>query len=200
MRIDTQYASSNFWANNNPRSFMLHTTGGYGVIGAVETLIARGLSYNYIIDNGTVYQLVDWKNSAWHAGVIKSPNMRAQVFYGSLKDAENPNRHSVGVAFTYPAGGDLENLPDKDIDACVRLMKHVGSETGVRYNADNIFYHQEVTSDKPIIVKGYRDQILNALVGDKDEKDSGEKARLLLLIQFLTLKLKYLLLLKALRR
>ena len=199
MNINHQFTSTNFWTNNNPKSFMLHTTGGAGLQGAIDTLIARGLSYNYIIHKGVVYQLVDWRNSAWHAGVVRSPNMRATAFYGgALKGPDNPNRNSVGVAFTYPAD-DIKVLADADIDACVLLIKQVGAEAGVRYNADNIFYHQEVTIDKPIIVKGYREQVLEALVGDKDDKDTGEKARLMLLIQYLTIKIKYLLLLKALR-
>jgi N-acetyl-anhydromuramyl-L-alanine amidase AmpD len=185
MTINKEYASTNFWPNNNPRSVMLHTTGGGSVIGAVETLIARGLSYNYIIDdNGVVYQLVDFANSAWHAGVIKSPNLRAKVFYGSLKGEYNPNRHSVGISYVYPVG-NKEILSDKAVDATVKLLKHIGMSTGVRYTADNIFYHQEVTSDKPIMVKGYREQVLEAIVGDKDEKDSGEVAQLKLIIKYL---------------
>ena len=200
MTINKDYPSTNYWEGNNPRSFMLHTTGGHGLIGAIETLIARGLSYNYIIYQGVVYELVPYDKSAWHAGVIKNPNLRSKAFYGSLKGSENPNRQSVGVAFVYPdAPQDITVLPDADVSACIKLMKHVGSETNVRYNADNIFYHQEVTSDKPIMVKGYREQVLEALVGDKDGKDAGEKARLQLMITYLTMKIKYLLLLKGLR-
>jgi len=200
MTLNKEYPSTNYWPNNDPRSFMLHTTGGYGVIGAVETLIARGLSYNYIIDNGIVYELVNWENSAWHAGLIRKPNLRSRTFYGSLKDEDNPNRNSVGVAFTYPTGGKLTELPDKDIDACVKLIKMVGREADVRYNADNIFYHQEVTVDKPLMVKGYREQVLDALVGDKDEKDAGEMTHLELTIKYLKLRIEYLLLLISLSK
>jgi len=185
VKISKKYESKNYWEGNNQRSIMLHTTAGGSVIGAVETLKARGLSYNYIIDsNGDVYELVHHSKSAWHAGVIKNPNLRSRVFYKTLKGEDNPNRNSVGISYVYPEG-DISLLNDKMIDSTVELIKEIGKETGVRYNADNIFYHREVTSDKPIIVKGYRDQVLEALVGDKDEKDTGQIAELELIIKYL---------------
>lgn len=189
LHIDHRYKMNNYWTGNEPISIVLHTTGGRGVVGAVETLLARGLSYNFIIDKGQVYQLVDWSNSAWHAGVKKSPNLRAKAFYGDA----NPNKKSVGIAFTYP-DGDIKVLPDSDVDACVKLIKFVGQESNNRYNADNIFAHKEITIDKPEIVLGYRQQVLDALVGDKDPKDAQEKTRLMLMIQLLQLKIKLLLL------
>lgn len=195
LSIDKRYAMDNYWEGNDPRSIVLHTTGGSSLEGAVQTLKARGLSYNYIIHDGIVYELVDWTKSAWHAGVKKSPNLRARSFYGN----ENPNRESVGIAFTYPVG-DISKLEDKNVDACVKLLKYLGERTEVRYNADNIFYHQEITIDKPIIVKGYREQVLDGLVGDKDAKDAGEKTRLELMLQLLQLRLKYLLLLQSFKQ
>jgi len=193
LNINKKYALKNYWENNNPRSFMLHTTGGRGVEGAVTTLKARKLSYNYIIDNGKIYELVNWKNSAWHAGVIKRPNLRARAFFNTLKGKDNPNRNSVGVSFTYPTGGDITILPEEDVNACVFLMKKVGKEASVRYTADNTFYHKEVTIYKPAMVKGYREQVLDALIGDKDPKDALQKTILRLTIEVLKLKLKLLL-------
>ena len=187
MQLYKQHTSSNYWAGNNPRSIILHTTGGNSVIGAVETLIARGLSYNYIIKNGTVHELVSYKNSAWHAGVVRGMNMRSKVFYGTGKGSENPNRHSVGIAFA-----TTSELTEEEVDQAVMLIKWLGSETSVRYNADNIFYHREVTSDKPLIVKTFREQVLDALVGDKDDKDAGEKTVIRLTIQLLKLKVQLL--------
>jgi len=188
--IDYRYKMNNYWKGNDPASIVLHTTAGYGVEGAVQTLLARGLSYNYIIDDGQVYHLVDWVNSAWHAGVVRQPNLRARTFFNGV----NPNKKSVGIAFTYPRTGDIAELSEADVNAAVKLIKMIGREADQRYNADNIFYHQEITIDKPKIVKGYRDQVLDGLVGDKDEKDAGENTRLKLLIQLLKLKIQLLLL------
>ena len=172
---------------------MLHTTGGGTLVGAITTLIARGLSYNYIFFEGKVYELVHYKNSAWHAGVVKGMNMRSQVFYKTGKGEDNPNRHSIGFAFVYPQP-DYKVLNDVDVDNAVLLMKQIGKETNQRFNADNIFYHREVTNDKPIIVQGYRNQILEALIGDKDDKDVVDEKYLKLMIQFLQLKIQLLLL------
>ena len=190
VHTDKRFAMDNYWNGNDPASIVLHTTGGYGAENAYRTLIARGLSYNYIIEDGIIYELVPWDKSAWHAGVKKSPNLRARTFFGN----ENPNKKSVGIAFTYPRTGDISRLPDSDVDAVVKLIKDIGRQTNVRYNPDNIFYHQEITIDKPKIVKGYRDQVLDGLVGDKDEKDAGERTRLELMIQLLKLRIQLLLL------
>ena len=193
MEINRQYASKNFWRGNDPRSIMLHTTGGGSLIGAIETLKARGLSYNYIFCEGKVYELVHYKNSAWHAGVVKGMNMRSQIFYKTGKGEDNPNRHSIGFSFVYPKP-DYKVLNDVDVDNAVLLMKQIGKETNQRFNADNIFYHREVTNDKPIIVQGYRNQILEALIGDKDDKDVVDEKYLKLMIQFLQLRIQLLLL------
>jgi len=190
LKVDTRHSLNNFWKNNKPRSIMLHTTGGSSLLGAVETLRARGLSYNYIIDQiGTIYEIVHYSNSAWHAGVIKSPTIKAKVFYGSLKGSENPNRNSVGIAYVYPTD-NRSSLSDRMIDSTVRLLKAIGSQTAIRYTADNIFAHVEVTSDKPQIVLSYKKQIIDAIVGDKNEKDLKKISRLKLMIQYLTLLIK----------
>jgi N-acetyl-anhydromuramyl-L-alanine amidase AmpD len=186
MEINLKHRSDNFWPGNNPISLMLHTTGGDSLIGAIETLIIRGLSYNYIIFKGEIYELVHWRDSAWHAGVIKRPNLRSQAFYKTLKGEDNPNRHSIGIAFveTSPL------LSEEDVNAFVWLSKQLGVETGNRWNADNIFYHREVTADKPWYVKNFRDQCLEALVGDKDEKDAGEKSQREILIAIIKIYLE----------
>ena len=186
-KIDNSYQLDNYWEGNDPASIMLHTTyGGRTIDGVYDTLKTRGLSYNFVISWGNIYCLVDHTNSAWHAGVTDNMNIRSQVFY----EDRNPNKHSVGIAFDYPQGN--YNLRDEDIDAAVWLIKWLGQKTGVRYNADNIFYHKEVTSYKPVEVKNYREQVLEALVGDKDDKDVGEKRILELTLQLLKLRLKLL--------
>lgn len=183
MNINTQYASDNYWDGNDPRSIMLHTTYGDTVIGAVDTLKARGLSYNYIIKHGTVYELVPFAKSAWHAGVVSGMNLRSRAFYRDGKGPNNPNRHSVGIAFAQPQGTFI--LPDEDIDAAVELLKFIGSQTGYRYNANNIFYHKEVTSYKPVEVQKYRELVVEAIVGDKDDKDAEVIGLMKILVQLL---------------
>ena len=190
MRINKQHKSTNYWEGNDPRSIMLHMTGGSTLKGAVDTLKARGLSYNYLIDQGKAYELVDYSKSAWHAGVVSKMNLRAKACYSNGKGENNPNRNSVGISFVQPFG--VTELPDEDIDCAVQLIKWLGSKIEVRYTPDNIFYHREVTSYKPLEVKYYREQVLDALIGDKDHKDNIQKTILQLTIKVAQLRVKLL--------
>lgn len=182
------------WEGNTQESIVLHTTLGNTYIGAEETLKVRHLSYHYVIDkDGAIYQLVDIDRAAWHAGVKSKPNMRASVFYGT----DNPNRRSIGIAFVGTWMGEFTN---EQRDAAVWLIKEIGKQTGVRYTADNIFYHQEITNYKPAFVSEIRQKVLTGLIGFKDETDAGEKARLQLFIEYLKLKIKLLTLQKNERK
>lgn len=178
----------NSWSGNDPRSILLHSTGGNSLIGAIETLKLRGLSYNYIIFRGEIYEIVHWSRCAWHAGVIKRAVLRAKVFFKTLVGPDNPNRNSVGIAFVETNHW----LSDEDVDAFVVLSKTLGQETNYRYTSDNIFGHYEVTYDKPWYVKNFKAQCVDALIGDKDDKDAGEMSRKKLLIKYLTLQVKLL--------
>lgn len=174
------------WQGNTKESIVLHTTLGNSYQGAYDTLKLRHLSYHYIIDeDGTIIELVPINRSAWHAGVKSRPNLRVRAFYGP----DNPNRRSIGIAFVRNRD---ESLTLAQRDAGVWLIKDLGKRTGVRYGIDNIFYHQEITDYKPKEVWAYREQILDGLIGNKDETDFHERNRLQLMIKYLQLKLRLL--------
>lgn len=155
------------WEGNTGEAIVLHITGGKNYKGAKDTLLARHLSYHFIIDtDGKVHQLVDIKRSAWHSGVKSNPNDRARRFFGT----SNPNRRSVGISFVCPDDWFGDNLTDVQYTACTELIKHIGSLTGVRYNASNIFSHGEITDYKEKM-ETERTKVINELVGYKDEKD-----------------------------
>lgn len=165
--------SSYSWDGNTHESIILHTTLGNTYRGAFDTLKIRGLSYHYIVDtDGTIRELVPIDRSAWHAGVKSNPNARVRSFYGN----DNPNRRSIGISVVRRGQPSLE--PEQR-DAVVWLIKNIGHRTGVRYNADNIFTHHEITDYKPKEVNNYRQQVLDGLVGFKDEKDVVQKKKLL---------------------
>ena len=157
--------SSYSWDGNTNEAIVLHTTLGNTYQGAFDTLKIRGLSYHYIVDtDGTIRELIPIERSAWHAGVKSSPNARVRSFFGN----DNPNRRSVGISFVRRGQPTLE--PEQR-DAAVWLIKDIGERTGIRYNADNIFTHHEITDYKPVEVNDYRQEVLDGLVGFKDEKD-----------------------------
>ena len=180
------------WDGNTGESIVLHTTLGNTHKGAEETLLTRHLSYHYIIDEkGTVRQMVNLNRSAWHAGVKHKPNLRARTFFGN----DNPNKRSIGIAFvgTSMKWGGGAWMSKEQRDSCIKLIKEIGKHTGVRYNANNIFYHQEITSYKPQWVSKIRTHVVEGLVGFKDEKDNvNELTYLQLMVKLLRLKLQLL--------
>lgn len=160
---------NNYWEDNDPKSIILHTTLGDSFDGAFETLKARGLSYNYIIDaNGKTYEIVAWDKSAWHSGVKSNPNKRVQNFYGDT----NPNKHSVGIAFVR---NGQDQLTEEQVNASTQLIKQLGENTREVYTKENIFYHQEITDYKPKEVGLYREQVLEALFGEKEPVEEKVK-------------------------
>lgn len=168
------------WEGNTGEAIMLHTTLGNNYEGAESTLRSRHLSYHYIIDeDGLIYKLVDISRSAWHAGVTEQMSFRAKSFFGST----NPNRRTIGIAFVR---NRHISLTDAQRWSAVELIKDIGARTGVRYTADNIFAHHEVTVYKPLeVFEKYRTQVVQDLVGFKDETDKQEKSLMLLIIQYL---------------
>lgn len=155
------------WEGNTGESIVLHITAGSNYKGARDTLIARHLSYHFIVDtDGKIYQLVDIKRSAWHAGVKSNPNTRVRKFFGDT----NPNRRSIGISFVAPLDTWFSDINDQQLKSAVELIKYIGSTTGVRYNASNIFSHGEITDYKEKMLNECS-QVINELVGYKDEKD-----------------------------
>ena len=150
----------NYWDDNDPRSLIFHTTLGHSFAGAYETLKARGLSYNYLIDEDYVYEIVPWNKSAWHAGIKSNPVERITDFYGDT----NPNTESVGIAFIRRG----EALTENHVNNAVELIKWLGKQTRVAYYDKNTFCHYEVTDYKPKEVKQYRQDVLDALFGEKE--------------------------------
>ena len=182
------------WEGNTQESIILHTTLGSTYKGAEETLIIRELSYHYIIDkDGTIYQLVENTRAAWHAGVKSNPNLRVRSFF-----EDNPNKQSIGIAFVGTGTETEDNMyvwmTPEQRDSAVWLIKDIGSKNGIRYNANNIFYHREVTDYKPFYVKYIMETVVRSLVGFKNEKDNVKELTILKLrVQLLKLQLKLLL-------
>lgn len=175
-----------YFNTNEPRSIVLHTTLGGTALSSIGWLRQPQVeaSYHYIVDKyGTIYQLVKVKHGAWHAGRFNRPNLRARTFYGTDK----VNVNSVGIAFA--RNGEAE-LTEEQLDATIWLIKDIGRRIGYRYTADNIFAHKEIAIDKPAEVLHYREQVLDALIGEKDEKDSEERSKMLQIVQLLQLIIK----------
>lgn len=115
-----------------------------------------------------------------------------QTYVLKLSTDDRVNQNSIGIAFSR---NGHPTLTEEQVASAVWLIKNLGMKTNVRYTADNIFAHREIAIDKPLeVLESYRKQVLDELIGEKDEKDSEERTRLKLMIQYLQLKVKLLLL------
>lgn len=102
------------------------------------------VSSHYVIDeDGTIYQLVDDKNRAWHAGI------------SSLRGEENVNNFSIGIELQnggYHAGyavtGIWPEFPDSQIAALNELLKELMRRFPITH--DRIVGHEYVAPEYKI--------------------------------------------------
>lgn len=80
---------------------------------AIDSFHRHQVSSHYLIDeNGKIYQLVDDKKRAWHAGV------------SFWKGQENLNHSSIGIELCSKSLGQ-ESYPDSQISALIRLCQRL---------------------------------------------------------------------------
>ena len=109
------------WLANRKRkqtltTVVLHATAGGSLMGAINTLIARGLSYHYIIDkNGQVSKCVSDELVAFHAGVSDGPC------------GPNVNNYSIGISFVNTNSGH-DPYTDKQLASCELVIRALKSK------------------------------------------------------------------------
>lgn len=158
--IDKEY-----WENANaPSSIVWHTLRGT-LEGSYAWLEHIDLSYHYILDeDGSIYELVDPRHSAWHAGIVKNPNKRARGYFGTI----NPNLMSIGIAFVRNGQATITR---QQRSSAVWLLRHLDTiYHGIR-ERDKSFAHVEIRSDKPKEVLRYVEQIFDTQRGEKGERE-----------------------------
>lgn len=115
---------------------ILHYTGMESAEMALSRLTDKnsGVSSHYTIDeDGTVYQHVDEKNRAWHAGISRWQNMR------------DINAVSVGIEIVNPGHEfGYRAFPDAQIEAVKKLCLDVMS----RYDIEDVLAHSDVAPDR----------------------------------------------------
>ena len=94
LNISHRYKSSNFDSRKKKISFLIfHYTETDNLAKAIKLLTnkKRRVSCHYLIDtNGTIYNLVDEKKRAWHAGE------------SMWKRSKDINSRSIGIEIVYP--------------------------------------------------------------------------------------------------
>lgn len=81
--------------NFKPKAFVIHVSEGKFESSLQWCLekISR-VSYHFLIkEDGQIYELVDPKNTAWHAGLAVKPTWQGHTI------GRNPNLETIGIAF-----------------------------------------------------------------------------------------------------
>ena len=111
-----------------PDIITLHTS-GWTKSSAINTIMnpANNVSYHYLISlAGDITQLVDIRNTAFHAGL--SADLRRQSLLAAVRTRNvNPNLYTIGIAF-----GDLHlnrgRLTQAQIESVIWLIQCVRAE------------------------------------------------------------------------
>jgi hypothetical protein len=162
----TKYPSANFNVGRSgykPEYYVLHKTLGYEN-GDLTTLTKKGTGVSahfHISRDGDVRQLVDVANTAWHAGIISSPNPRGKAILKKYPSGSyvNPNLYTIGIELE---GLAAATYTDVQMDMLVELLCFLEKETGVPADEKHIITHRDITAYKPNI-DGYRERALTLL-------------------------------------
>jgi N-acetyl-anhydromuramyl-L-alanine amidase AmpD len=96
---------------------VLHATAGRSVIGSLETLVLRKLSYHYIIDrDGTITKCVPLSKVAFHAG-------KSYAWAGN-----NCNEYTIGISFANLDDG-IEKITEWQYTAVIELINTICSDS-----------------------------------------------------------------------
>ena len=137
-------ASPNFELNrrgNKPEAFVLHVTEG-NFLGALEWCKnpASQVSYHFIINKqGMITQLVETKDTAWHAGKMVTPTP-----YGELY-GPNPNFKTIGIAY---AGFAKDGPNLLQIVGIVELLKSLSVIHSIPLDRQHLIAHHDIRTDK----------------------------------------------------
>ena len=91
----------------------------------------RKVSCHYLVDlNGKIFNLVDLKNRAWHAGESK------------WKNFTDLNSHSIGIEVVYPGEKSNSEFKQKQIKELINLIIFLKKK--FKINNDRILGHSDI--------------------------------------------------------
>ncbi len=139
--IPTQWRPSPNFDERRPNFVILHHTSDDTAAQALRTLTdpARSVSAHYLVArDGTLYQLVDERARAWHAGTSK---------WGSDTDV---NSSSLGIELD---NNGREPFPEAQISALLALLADI--ESRYRIPRTNFLGHADVAPRRKVDPSGY---------------------------------------------
>jgi N-acetylmuramoyl-L-alanine amidase len=126
---------------NSLDAFVLHVSEGH-FSGSLSWLLdpKSEVSYHYLVkENGEITQLVEDKDTAWHAGKMISANA-----YGAPY-APNPNFRTIGIAY---AGFAQIGPTFAQIHAVAWLIRHLSAIHTIDIDRNHIIAHRDIRADK----------------------------------------------------
>ena len=135
MKYITKYKSPNYNSRNNSKIqlIIIHYTALKNTLDAVSYLCKKEkkVSSHYLISqNGSVYNLVDDKFRAWHAG---------QAFWQEITDI---NSISIGIELDYSPSGKNNKFSSKMINSLKKLILKL--QKNYKINKKNVLAHSDI--------------------------------------------------------
>lgn len=124
-----------------PKAFVIHVTEG-SFESALNWCLnkASQVSYHFLVDqSGEITQMVDTKNTAWHAGLAVKPTWQG------FTSGRNPNLETIGIAF---AGWAAIGPTLAQIMAIRELILEYSAIHRIALDRKNIIGHNEIRADK----------------------------------------------------
>lgn len=98
------------------------------------------VSYHFLIkEDGSIVELVQPENTAWHAGMVKNATWK------NLKKNINPNLYTLSIAL---AGNSVEGPNFAQFCTTALLIKKLCTDYSLPIDENHIIGHNEIRSDK----------------------------------------------------
>lgn len=139
--IPTLWQPSPNFDQRRPNYVIIHHTGGDTAARALRTLTDAGLSVSahyLVVRDGSIYQLVDERARAWHAGAS---------YWGGDRDI-----NSVSLGIELDNDGE-EPFPDVQIKALLALLEDIASRHAIP--AANYLGHGDVAPGRKVDPSAY---------------------------------------------
>ena len=140
LNISHRYKSLNFDLRKKKISFLIfHYTETRDLAKAIKLLTdkKRRVSCHYIIDtNGKIYNLVDEKKRAWHAGE------------SMWKKSKDINSRSIGIEIVYPGEISGKKYKKEQIESLIKLSSSLKKKYKI-FNK-NILGHSDIAPNRKI--------------------------------------------------
>lgn len=148
-------------------TLVLHQTLGMmpGCLDWLTNKVSQVSAHYLITKEGVIYQLVQNKDVAWHAGNISNPTARGlKILKPELGGFMNPNKHCIGIEFESLQG---QNLTEAQYTSGVELAKSL--------NLPNIVEHKDIASYKADCAAGIYEEFMARLTPQTNKQTIKEQ-------------------------